>query len=97
VSLTVLLYRATSVGQWRLILRGLSNWNVDGIELPWQIWFVLAAGVVTQLLPEGFVARVRNGWARSPAVLQGAVIAAAAVLLFGLRPPGVTPFIYFQF
>ena len=97
VSLTVLLYRATSVEQWALILRGLSNWRVDGLELPWQIWLVLAAGVVSQLLPEGFVARVRSGWAQSPAVLQGVVIAAAAVLLFGLRPPGATPFIYFQF
>jgi len=97
VCLTVLLYRATSVEQWRVALRGLSNWNVGGLELPWQVWTVLAVGVVTQLLPEGFVARVRNGWMRSPAVLQGAVIAVAAVLLFGLRPPGVTPFIYFQF
>jgi alginate O-acetyltransferase complex protein AlgI len=97
VCLTVLLYRATSVGQWQQILRGLGNWSVDGLDLPWQVWTVLAAGVVTQLLPEGFVARFRNGWMRSPAVLQAAVIVAAAVLFFGLRPPGAAPFIYFQF
>jgi hypothetical protein len=97
VCLTVLLYRAPTVGEWTVVMRGLANWSVDGLQLPWQIWLALVVGTFSQLVPERLVSRVQAGWIRWPGLAQGAVITSMILLLYALSPPGVTPFIYFQF
>ncbi|HTE05411.1 MAG TPA: MBOAT family O-acyltransferase [Planctomycetota bacterium] len=97
VCLTSLLYRSPDVGDWLLIMRGLGNWSLHGLSLPWQVWLILATGVATHMLPQARVDRVERAFVALPAALQATLFVAAMLLFFGLRPPGASPFIYFQF
>jgi alginate O-acetyltransferase complex protein AlgI len=65
--------------------------------LYWQLGLVMLLGYLTHFMPEEWTLRLEARWTRVPAVAQGLVMAAAIVLLYGLRPPGLTPFVYFQF
>lgn len=95
--LSSLLYRAPDIGTWLGLVRSLGNWSIDGLALPWQIWVVLGTGVVTHMLPQSLCDRTERAWIALPAVVQSAVLVLVVLLLFGLRPPGIAPFIYFQF
>ncbi len=66
-------------------------------RVPWQVVVIILAGYLTHGMPPRWQERLEETWIRAPAVAQGLLLAAAIVLLYGLRPPGLTPFVYFQF
>ena len=66
-------------------------------SIPWQVLLVMLLGYATHLMPERWLTRTEARWVATPAALQGLVLAAAILLFFALRPPGLSPFVYFQF
>jgi len=58
---------------------------------------VVILSVASQFVPERIPQRITVAFAKTPPVLQVAVIAVALVLINVLGPEGVAPFIYFQF
>ncbi len=98
VAFSMILFRCSDIESFTAALAALGNWS--GAELPkipWQITAILVLGYLTHLMPDRWLTAMENAWARSPAVAQGVVVATAIVLFFALRPPGLTPFVYFQF
>jgi alginate O-acetyltransferase complex protein AlgI len=65
--------------------------------IPWQILAIMALGYGTHLMPERWLDNTERSWIRTPAALQGVVLVAAILIFFALRPPGLSPFVYFQF
>ena len=66
-------------------------------KLPWQIVLIMALGFATHLMPERWLEALERAWGRVPALAQGLTLATAMLLFFALRPPGLSPFVYFQF
>ena len=58
---------------------------------------VVVLSVASQFVPERIPQQITVAFAKTPPVLQVAVIAVALVLINVLGPEGVAPFIYFQF
>lgn len=75
----------------------LFDWSGPWPTLPWQMSFLLAVGYVTHFLPESFTNGLERAFQRTPGLVQGVLLAACVVLFFALHPPGLAPFIYFQF
>jgi D-alanyl-lipoteichoic acid acyltransferase DltB (MBOAT superfamily) len=96
-ALTILFYRAPDLGTWWGLMQRLGQWSHVGLVLSWQIWVLGAVAFAVHMLPHAAGRRARDAYARSPALVQAAVIVVMTVLLFGLRPPGTVPFYYFQF
>lgn len=58
---------------------------------------MLATGIVTHLLPDGWTRAVRQGFPRLPAYAQGIALFLAAVVLRQMQSAEAVPFVYFQF
>ena len=101
VACSMILFRCRDMTDFGAAVAELGDWSRSWASVlsgyPWQIGLIMILGFVTHFLPERWLERFEGGWCRSPGVLQGAVIALAIVLFFALRPPGLTPFVYFQF
>ena len=77
--------------------RQLGDWSKPLPDLPWQIWTVFLVGYGTQIMPATWTWRLERSFTRLHPVAQGTVMALAVLVFCGLAPPGLTPFIYFQF
>ncbi|MBM3975936.1 MAG: MBOAT family protein [Planctomycetes bacterium] len=97
VAFSMILFRCRSLGDFTTACAQFTDWSRALPVLPWQLWLILALGVITHCLPEGFVAWLERLFHAVPSWLQGLGLATAIVLLFALHPPGLAPFIYFQF
>ena len=90
-------FRAPSFGIAASVIRSLAN--------PWTLgpWFslgllaALALGIFGQALPPGWSNGLRCRISRMPLAFQGALAAAAVLVIDALGPSGIAPFIYFQF
>ena len=58
---------------------------------------LVALALLVSLVPSEGLVSVRARFSRLPLVAQGAAFAVLLVLLDAVSPPGVAPFIYFQF
>ena len=58
---------------------------------------MVAVGMVLHFLPTGWDMRARDAFARRPALVQGLVLAAAAVALHLAASAKPEPFVYGQF
>ncbi len=66
-------------------------------DIPIHIIFVLCWGIILAMIPQHFApGRVAQFLGRSPMVSSSFMILIIWVV-FALAPPGVAPFIYFQF
>ena len=97
VALSMILFRCPDMESARAAYAALGDWSAGLPQVPWQIWTILAVGYATHLMPDGWQAALERGWERVPRLAQGAACAVAMVLFFALHPPGLAPFIYFQF
>ncbi len=97
VALIGLLYRAPDTSTWWLLMGRMASLRGVVPKIPWQVDVVLAAAFVTHFMPQSWVDGTERRWCRLPALAQGLAVLAAALLLTGLRPPGIVPFIYFRF
>ena len=62
-----------------------------------KVLAVLALGFVTHFLPRRWLHQARDGFVRSPAVLQGVALAVCAYILHFAAGAKAEPFIYGQF
>ena len=101
VACSMILFRCRDMTDFGVAVAQFGDWSTGFGEVlagyPWQILLIMVLGFLTHFMPERWLDRVEGAWCRSPGVLQGAVIASAIVIFFALRPPGLTPFVYFQF
>ena len=58
---------------------------------------MLAVGIVTHFLPDGWTRALRNAFPRMPAYAQGMALLLAAIVLRQMQSAEAVPFVYFQF
>jgi hypothetical protein len=97
VAFSMILFRCPDLDTFWAACAQFADWSRPLPEVPWQIWGLLGVGFATHLMPDGMQRNLERTWARTPGSLQGLTLAAAILLFFALRPPGLAPFIYFQF
>jgi D-alanyl-lipoteichoic acid acyltransferase DltB (MBOAT superfamily) len=89
-------FRATSFENAQLILGRLAALETDHANLVPIVTTALAAGFACHFYPDGSFRWLRERFVALPAELQGAVLAAAALVLRELGQTKIVPFIYFQ-
>ena len=98
---SLLFFRANDTDALLAAIRALTDWSgpLPAVltELPWQVWTVLGASYLTALWPESWTVGIETRWKRLPGLVQGGLLAAALLFFLGVAPPGLAPFIYFQF
>lgn len=96
VGLTYVFFRAAAIADAGLLLRAFGRFAAPTLLTP-TAGLVLAAGFASQWLDGDRAARLAAWWSARPPWAQGALAAAALTAIFAMGPPGVAPFIYFQF
>jgi D-alanyl-lipoteichoic acid acyltransferase DltB (MBOAT superfamily) len=97
VVFSMVLFRCPDMATFQAALTALTDWSRPLPHVPWQVGLIMVLGYATHFMPERLLDRLERFWSGLPGVVQGAVLAGAILLFFGLRPPGLTPFVYFQF
>ncbi len=97
VAFSMVLFRCSDMTAFWTAVSQLGDWSGSLPSLPWQIGLIMVLGYLTHLMPESWLDRTERGWGRFPAAAQGTVLVVAILLFFALRPPGLSPFVYFQF
>jgi D-alanyl-lipoteichoic acid acyltransferase DltB (MBOAT superfamily) len=97
VCLAWIFFRATSFDGALAILGQIWKWETDHPNLVPMVTAALAAGFAFHFFAEGSFRWLRERFVALPAIGQGAVLAAAALVLRELGQPKLVPFIYFQF
>jgi D-alanyl-lipoteichoic acid acyltransferase DltB (MBOAT superfamily) len=90
-------FRAKTFAHATLMLERIGTLSVSTTNLPAKVVGIVLLGMILHFLPKGWTARARDAFVRTPAVVQGLVLAAAAVgihLAAGAKPE---PFVYGQF
>jgi hypothetical protein len=97
VCLGWLFFRADSLQTaWQLLVR-LATAHGPAPAVTPGVLLAIAAGIGVQYIPRDAVARIQIGVSRLAPALQGVGLAASLLLIGGLGPEGVAPFIYFRF
>jgi alginate O-acetyltransferase complex protein AlgI len=89
-------FRAPTLTHAKLVLLRIGDLTGGVPHLTWQIGAVMALGVVTHWVPDGWVDRVKDLFTRAPAVVQGVLLALVALALNAAATTRA-PFIYGQF
>jgi D-alanyl-lipoteichoic acid acyltransferase DltB (MBOAT superfamily) len=97
VAFSMILFRCPDMTTFGAALGALADWSRPLPRVPWQVTLIIVAGYATHFMPERWQDRLEAAWIGLPGAVQGAALVAAILLLFGLHPPGLTPFVYFQF
>jgi alginate O-acetyltransferase complex protein AlgI len=84
---------------WKSIsyLEGLSRWHQSATLLTPSNIALLLIAMSLHFLPQNWIERMEYGTRRIPLILWGACAGIVVVGIDSLGPPGVAPFIYFQF
>jgi D-alanyl-lipoteichoic acid acyltransferase DltB (MBOAT superfamily) len=90
-------FRAKSFDHALAILTQMSKLSVSTPNLVPRILAVLALGLVTHFIPDGWYGKVRDLFVKSPAVAQGVALAVCAWVLHFAAAAKAEPFIYGQF
>ena len=90
-------FRAPSFAHAVLVLKRIALFTTTAPNLSAKILAVLALGLVTHWLPDGWLAKLRDRFAASPAVMQGIALAVCAYVLHFAAGAKPEPFIYGQF
>jgi D-alanyl-lipoteichoic acid acyltransferase DltB (MBOAT superfamily) len=90
-------FRAPSLAHASLMVGRIAGgpWRMDHVGA--RVVTVIAAAALLHLIPRSWDARVRDAFARTPALVQGLVLAAFAVGLHLAAGTRVEPFVYGQF
>jgi D-alanyl-lipoteichoic acid acyltransferase DltB (MBOAT superfamily) len=97
VCLAWIFFRAPTFAHSALTLRQLAHgsWALDHVS--GKVMVVIAAAMLLHFVPRDWEARLRETFVRTPAVVQGLVLAAAAVALHLAATAKPEPFVYGQF
>src|SRR5690606_24891148 len=96
VCLGWILFRADSMGRVGEILSRLLDWGPAPAVTP-AVLTLVVAGIGVQFIPSDFRVSLVNSFSRLRPAAMTAALAGSLLLLDGLGPEGVAPFIYFQF
>ncbi len=92
-----LLFRSDSLATVRAMLsRLVVGWGPSPLVTPLAL-AAIAAGIATQYLPDDWLQRVKDQFARHRPVIQGAILGVVLLAVTTLGPQGVAPFIYYRF
>ena len=97
VCLAWIFFRAPNFERAWEILTGLAAFTPGTANITPMLWGLLAAGLVTHLIPDRLMAWAQTRAGQVPAVLQAAALVGAVLLLRYAGATKVVPFIYFQF
>jgi hypothetical protein len=97
VCLAWVFFRATSFDNALAVLRQLTTLELDHANLVPMVRIAILLGGVCHLFADGSFHWLRRRFVALPPWAQGAVLAAAALVLRQLGHAKVVPFIYFQF
>ena len=97
VCLAWIFFRATSFDNALAVLRQLAQLELDHANIVPLVQVALAVGFAAHLFADGSFRWLRDRFVALPAHAQGAVLAAAALVLRELGQTKIVPFIYFQF
>ncbi len=90
-------FRAPSFGHAALVLERIARGTWDFQHLTSRVAFVVAGALVLHVVPREWYARAREAFVRTPALVQGIVLAAVALALHLAASAKPEPFIYGQF
>lgn len=90
-------FRAPTFEHAALVIGRLGELSVSAPNLAPRILAVLALGLVTHFVPRALHVRAQEVFARSPGVVQGALLALCAYVLHFAAGAKAEPFIYGQF
>ncbi len=97
VCLAWIFFRAPTFDGALAILGQLWKWETDHPNLVPIVTAALAVGFASHFFAEGSFRWLRDQFVALPAVVQGLLLAAVALVLRELGQPKLVPFIYFQF
>jgi D-alanyl-lipoteichoic acid acyltransferase DltB (MBOAT superfamily) len=97
VCLAWIFFRAPTFDGALAILEQIGKWETDHPNLVPLVTTALVVGFACHFFAEGSFRWLRDRFVSLPAIAQGGVLAAAALVLRELGQPKLVPFIYFQF
>lgn len=97
VCLSWLFFRGETFGQVLEMLQALGDWQTPVQLLSGSVVFVLVVGYLSQLMDGERCEKAWNHFAGWHPVWQGISAALGLMVILGLGPKGVAPFIYFAF
>jgi len=97
VCLTWIFFRASDLPHALAFLQGFARIDVLPHQITPLTLLLLAGTMAAQFLPEDRLARLEAVIGRVPLTVQGLAVGLAIITIDACGPPGVAPFIYFQF
>jgi D-alanyl-lipoteichoic acid acyltransferase DltB (MBOAT superfamily) len=98
VCLGWLFFRADTLGNaWDMLTRLVTGWGLPSPMVTPLAALAIAAGIVSQYLPDNWLNRGLAFFADRRPVLQGGILGLVLLAITTLGPAGVAPFIYFRF
>jgi D-alanyl-lipoteichoic acid acyltransferase DltB (MBOAT superfamily) len=97
VCLCWIFFRAGSFGKVSLMLSQLSQLTTHHPNLNPMLLAVLGVGMATHYVPEGSFERLKQRYIAAPALVQGVLLFAAALIVRKMMSAETVPFVYFQF
>ncbi len=97
VTIAWVLFRAPSFGHATEVFTGIFTASVGLDDINLVAWGMIALALLVQLQPVDRARDVLERFATWDPLAQGAALACWVAVIVGVSPPGVQPFIYFQF
>ena len=90
-------YKTGAVDHALVVLKQLGTASIGTANLPVKVLAVLAVGLVLHFVPRNWIESVREQFVRTPALVQGIVLAVAACAIHLAAGAKAEPFVYGQF
>jgi D-alanyl-lipoteichoic acid acyltransferase DltB (MBOAT superfamily) len=90
-------FRASDFHGARLMFQRMATLSTYHPNIHTLPMLMLAVGLVTHFLPQGWTGALRNSFPRLPAIAQGMALLLAALALRQMQSAEAVPFVYFQF
>ena len=97
VCLGWIFFRAPTFGAAWLVLQRLASLTTHHQNLSLQVLTALGVGLAFHFVPDDLFERIKRTYIAMPAVAQGIVLFAVAILLRQIGSADSVPFVYFQF
>jgi D-alanyl-lipoteichoic acid acyltransferase DltB (MBOAT superfamily) len=97
VCIAWVLFRAPTFGHAEEVLRGLVTADRGLDSVNWVAWGMIVTALLIQLQPLGHARALLERFARWDPLAQAAALACWVLIITAVSPPGLQPFIYFQF
>jgi len=97
VTIAWIFFRSETFDQASLFFSRLASLSTYHPNLDQRVLLVLAVGIGSHYVPERWYEAVRERFALSPAVVQGAALFVVGIAVRALASAEAVPFVYFQF